>query len=309
VPASPFVAPTPPTGPLAPAPVPVAPLFPTGDPGPNGLGPYGPPSPPPGLFTDIELLIIKPSLKNQINSDRPFGTANAGTIPSANLGWTVSPKFEIGDRLPEGLGFFALSYRFMLSDGKQTQVFAGAPFQVHTRLDLNTIDLDYGTAPYEVAPHYELSYRIGARLSDIFFDSSVSTDGFRRQASNNFFGAGPHAQVDATHPLSFLPDVSLFGRLDGAVLIGNIHQHFREDAGGGTSDFVRNRTQSVPTLTIQAGLSYTPSFYKNLHFTTGWQYEHYWFLGQIGQDAAGNFSTSRGELSANSWFLRGQLDF
>ncbi len=311
---SPFVVEGQPTGPLAPMPPAPGPLFPVGDPGRNGWGPYEAPSAPPGLFLDVELQFLSPILKNHLNSDQPLGSVGSVTVPSASLPWTVSPKFELGYHLPDAQGLFAASYRFLVAEGTATPTIDGAAFNVRTRVNLNTFDLDYGTNPYVFSPRYELSYRIGARVSDIFFDSRVQGDVLTRQASNDFTGAGPHARVDLNRQIGFLPGLGLFGRADGSVLIGQIHQRFREDDTNPdgtvtTSVLTRTRTQSVPVLLFQLGLSYTPTFTKNLHFAAGYQYEHYWYLGQFGLDANANFSRSRGELSAQGLFVRGQLDF
>src|SRR5262249_1598328 len=144
------------------------------------------------------------------------------------------------------------------------------------------------------------------------FDSRASQDGFTQQASNNFFGAGPHARLDVERRLDLMPGLALFGRLDGAVVIGQVQQRFRAEVGGDggvmTDVVSQRRTQSVPVLNVQAGLSYTPWGFNNLHFTTGYTYEHYWYVGRIGIDSAGNISGSRAEFWSQGWFLRGQID-
>ena len=62
-------------------------------------------------------------------------------------------------------------------------------------------------------------------------------------------------------------------------------------------------------LTVQAGLTYTPCSAPFLHFAAGYQYEHCWYLGQLGLMPDGTFPTTRGELGAHALFVRGSWDF
>ena len=132
------------------------------------------------------------------------------------------------------------------------------------------------------------------RLADVFFDSRVGNDFFEEQAGNNFFGAGPHFALEADRRIGLLPGFALFGGIDGAVLVGQTHQHFQ--AGGllddGTplsADNIEQRTQSVPMLTLRAGFSYTPARLEFLHFTMGYEFERWWDLARLG--------SSTGDLS------------
>ena len=113
---------------------------------------------------------------------------------------------------------------------------------------------------------------------------------------------------------AFAPGLPLFGRLDGAVIIGQITQRFREeltvfDGVVLTDELTRRRSQAVPVLTVQAGLTYTPCSMPFLHFASGYQYEHWWFLGQLGLGSDGMLPSTRGELGAHALFLRASWDF
>jgi hypothetical protein len=310
--AGPVGAQGPPTLPAAPVP---PPLLPPTDPGRDGWGPYGPPSPPGGLFVDAEVQLVRPALKDRIVNDAPLPNGATLAVPGADLTWTVAPVFEVGYRLPEGLGLLALDYRFLESDGAATVHYPDqGDFHLRTRLSLNRWGLDYGTAPFEFAPRWDFAWRVGVRLEDVFFDSRLQGAGLTQQASNNFLGAGPHARLELWRRSPALPGLALFGRLDGAVDIGRISQKFRDQStnpGGSPSGagLEQNSTQAVPTLTAQAGLTYAPPWAENLHFAVGYLYEHYWYLGQLGENSAGQFSSSRGELTSHGAFLRGQIDF
>src|SRR5262249_47258534 len=158
-------------------------------------------------------------------SDVPLGSGNSLNVPTARLGWTVSPLFEVGYRLPDSLGFFALNYRFFDTDGHQTLDINGEPFDVKSRLSVNMWDLDYGTAPYLFAPGWQIGWRIGIRMLDVFYDARIA-DGVTQQASNSFFGAGPHARLDLQRNFGVVPGLGVFTSLDGAVIVGHTRETF-----------------------------------------------------------------------------------
>jgi hypothetical protein len=299
------------TAPIAPASPPPGAVV---DPGPDGWGPYGPASTPEGWFALLELDVVKPVLKDKLKSDNALGNGT-GPIetPSSKLPWTVAPLFELGYRLPESAGYLSLGYRFLTDQGNSTPTIDDTPVNVRTRLTLNSIYFDYGAAPFEPIPRYQLGWRLGFQFSDIFFDSTATTPTLTEQSGNYFYGAGPHARLDLARHIVVVPGLDLFGRVDGAVLIGPVNQHFSLTTPNGSvaasSSETQRRYQSVPTLTLQAGVGYTPPSLPNLHLTTGYQFENYWYLAQLGETASGGVPPSRGELMTQGWFLRAQLDF
>jgi hypothetical protein len=284
------------------------------DPGPNGWGPYGPPSAPEGYFAGVEFQWLKPVFRNHLNSDATLVLGDNLNVPSAKLAWAAEPVFEVGYRLADSAGYFALNYRFLNSDGTQTLDVNGTPSALRSRVALNSGDLDYGTSPSEVFPRLDLGWRVGVRLADVFYDTRLNNDALSQQISNDFFGAGPHGRMDVHYHINPVPGLSVFGRLDGAVLIGQINQHYRQAVTGadGTvsaAEQERRRTQAVPVFNTQLGLSYTPPSLPNLHLTTGYTFEYYWYLGQLGINPDATFPSSRGELGTQGWFLRAQVDF
>lgn len=280
------------------------------DPGLDGWGPYGLPSPEPGLFFNTELAFIHPVLRNRLTNDTPLRpSGNTLTVPSAELPWTVAPWFDLGYRLPRSLGIVSLNYRFFTADGNGTTVFAGLPSELRSRLGENVVNLDYGTGPCSFAPRWDFLWRIGAQYADVFFDSRLAGGSASQQASNHFNGAGPHARLDLSRSLDPLPGWSLFSRLDGAVVFGRISQKFSQQTAV-LETWEQNGTQSVPVLNVQAGLSYTPPALPGWRFTLGYTYEHWWYVGQLGEDSNdGSLSRTRGEFETQGIFLRGQVDF
>src|SRR5262245_33331621 len=189
---------TPHPSPLAytpPPPAPVIPAAPAMDPGPAGWGPYGPASAPPGWFADAEVAVVFPAIKFRLTNDQPLPiTGLQLNVPSVDLATSVMPTFEVGYNVGDSCGFFALAYSFLLSEGNGARDTRFGPADVRTRLAINWLDLDYGTTPFEFWPRWEVSWRIGARLVDVFFDSRATSAVVTQTASNDFFGGGPHAR-------------------------------------------------------------------------------------------------------------------
>lgn len=313
--------------PLLPGPPPVPPPLPPSaappreplerwlDPGPDGWGPYGPASPAPSFFFSTELDVIHPVVRNRLTNDTPLQpSGDVLTVPEARLPWTVSPWFDLGYWLPDSLGLVSLNYRFIMAEGSGTDRLLGEPAELRSRLTQHVINIDYGTTPCSFAPHWNFAWRFGVEIADVFFDSRLQEAALFQQASNNFFGAGPHARLELEHAPDLVPGLSLFSRVEGAVDFGRIDQHFREGvprAGelvGGLWD--QNGLQTVPTLLLEAGLSYRPPLLPCTIFSLGYFYEHWWYVGQLGTDSnAGLQSATRGEVESMGFFLRGQVNY
>jgi hypothetical protein len=282
------------------------------------------PSPPPGWFFDTELALVFPALKFRLTNETgpnllglargiplEIGVPGPGTIhvPAVSLDPTVMPTFEVGYRLADSGGYFALSYSFLNTDGTGTVMGPVAPLDVRTRLGINWGDLDYGTTPYEFAPRYLLSWRIGARIADVFFDSRASRAGFSESASNDFFGAGIHGRMDLERQVAFVPGLSLFGRLDGVLFVGRVTQRFDVELPGVSDTSSIHRTQTVPYIDPQIGVTYVPPSLPSLKLTTGYVFQDYFNVGRLGISPQGVVSTSRGEMWSQGWFVRARWDF
>lgn len=311
VPLPPLSQPTPLTyAPPPPGPI-VGPVIgPSLDPGADGWGPYGSCSTPPGFFFSTEVAFVFPAVKFRVTNDVPLpNTGLTLNVPSTELDWTVMPTFEIGYNLGDSAGLFALSYSFLLTEGKGQATNNLGTFDVRTRAQVNWADLDYGTSPYEFAPRWEVSYRIGARIVDVYFDSTATNPALTQSASNDFFGAGPHARMDIERRIVPIPGLSLFGRLDGAALVGRVKQNYQVALGGVTDSASARVGQTVPYINLQAGLSYAPPSLPGLKLTVGYLFEDYFNVGRLGVDNSGIVSNSRGELWWHGAFVRGQFDF
>src|SRR5579884_835752 len=294
------VPPPPPPGP-PPGPSPFAPP----DPGRNGWGPFGPCSNQDPFFAAVDLDVVGPSVVNHLRGTvtHADGTQTNVAVPRNDLDWTVMPRFEIGYRLPDSLGAFAFSYRFLADEGNGHDAAGDA---LRSRLNVNVFDFDYLTSPYEPLPRWELKWRVGIRLTTNYYDDrGLAADGTGQRESNYFIGAGPHGGLDVARNLPILPGFALVGKVDGAVLVGQTRQRYADTfaADGGTleTDEVTHRlTRSVEMVTLEAGVRYTPPGMEYLRFSAGYQFEHWWALGQNGANL---------QLNTNGAFLRAEIDF
>ncbi|HEY7312575.1 MAG TPA: hypothetical protein VH643_24640 [Gemmataceae bacterium] len=308
---APFPAP-PPAPPVPPGPPDASnPIYQPNDPGPNGWGPYEGPSAPATFFALHEVDILKPHLKSALTNNVPFPDGRQAQVqpPTTQLGWTGAPLFEFGWTLPNSLGYFAANYRLITDQANQNAPgLDGTEYALRTRLTVNQFNFDYGIVPYAFMPRWDVSGRFGIGLADVFFDNRAQNAFLTQYASNNFLGAGPHIRADVRRHVGLLPGLDLFGRADLTVLVGQIHQNYVEadvNRDGSTtqaSDFLR-KTQTVPVFTLQSGISYRPPSFDRWRFTVGYQFEEWFFVGQI------DGNVQRGQFYTNGVFLRGEANF
>jgi hypothetical protein len=314
---SPF-APTPVPAPGVPTPGPFAPPpaspFPprdAQDPGLNGWGLFDWPSLPEHFFADVEIDILKPHLKSALTNTVTFPNGSQDTVqpPTTQVGWTAAPRIEVGWFIQPDLGYFALSWRGFTDQAEQDVTsLDGTPFALRTRLDVNQVTFDYGTTPYSFAPRWFLSGRLGVAAADVFFDNQAVSAAQTLYANNNYYGAGPHVRLDLWREFNLLPGLSVFAQPDLMVLVGQIQQRYQEDdvaldGSTVTGFFTQRKTQTVPVLTLRAGLSYTPASLSQWRFMVGYEFEEWWFVGQV------DMAASRGQLSTNGIFLRALVSF
>lgn len=294
-----------PPGPLAPQPLPAPP--PEAVPGIPAPSPFeaapvpAGPALSAGYFVNAEIAILFPKVQGHGNP--PY------SVPFQDLSTTISPTFEFGYKLPESQGYFVGTYRFLNSDGTGSvaAVDGSSLFAVKSRLSVNSFGLDYGTVAEEFAPRYTFSWRIGARVDELYFDSRATNGALTYQASNYFLGGGPHARAELERRVVMLPGLSLYGRLDGSVLVGYVQQRYRDEGFGATITCRDYRT--VPVVQAQLGLSYAPPALAGFKVTSGYTYEEYFKVGTLGFGPNGSDRTSQGEAYWHGWFLRAQYDF
>src|SRR6516225_6570622 len=99
----------------------------------------------PGFFTNVELFFIRPHLNSNLTGNVTVSAAQTDTVNlqiSGSMGTTVSPRFEVGYRLPEQLGEFLIGYRF---ETFQRNSIPADDVAERDRFAMNLIDLDWGS--------------------------------------------------------------------------------------------------------------------------------------------------------------------
>jgi hypothetical protein len=294
-----IIAPPPPPPPVVVAPPPPAnPWAPTT---------WTPVCRPPGFYVDADIDIMSVQVSNHLNGVVPLPSGNTTVaLPGTHLDWTAMPTLALGYRLPDGLGAFALSYRFLDTDGHDfSQGFDGTD-ELHSRLSINIIDLDYRSNVYEPFPRLEVQGILGVRVGTTFYDTQLTGAMTDTHESNYYVGAGPHAAIDLNRRLPLVPGLALLGKIDGAVLVGNDNQRYSTlgfDAFGNGTDYEISyrRTVTSEMLAIEAGLSYRPPDLEALRFSTGYRYEQWWNMGRS--------NGSGTDLTTNGFFIRVEYGF
>ena len=279
-----------------------------------------PPLPQPGWFAAVELAIVGPHVKNRLTEMVQVGGAAPDTVhlPAAELNWTVSPRFDLGYRLPSGFGGFGVAYQTLATDGKTIIPGPDAPALLKSRLDVNVADLDYQSWEMSLWPHWGMKWWFGLRLANIFFDSQASEDFaaadagsgiFATHVTNRFLGIGPHYGLELARHWDGT-GLALTARADGATLLGRVHQDFLEfsTSPGPTGSLLfgetrRSNPQDVPMLNVFAGLTWEPRRYPDLCLSVGYQIEYWWNAGRLSTGA------SRGEWGDQGIVVRAGLNF
>jgi hypothetical protein len=276
----------------------------------------------PGWFTAIETDIVKPHVKYAL-SDTVQGSTivppgmmfpsrlitDQMALPFAALDWTAEPRIELGYRLPGGCGEFMVTYRSLVSQGSDILVNfdpAGDGL-LRSRVDLEVVDLDFASREFSLGPNWDIKWITGVRFADIFMDSRADGLVLEQRSSDHYWGVGAHVGLDLRHRLGNTR-LSLFGKLEMAALLGQVHQSFEETTfnpasqvttamAGGTLD----KTQAGMTIETQAGLSWRPWACRPITLSTGYQYEEWWYIGTVN----GNHAT----LSDQGFFLRAEWNY
>lgn len=263
---------------------------------------------PPGWFGEVELDLVGPHIKNRLMADVAVTDNFTDTVhlPTASLDWTLSPLFRVGYRFANNAGEFSAAYRFLTTDGRATLPDLGGfgLAGLNSHLDFNVVDLDYGSGNLAAGPYWDIQWRLGLRLADAYFNSRAGNEFEIVQTSNSFFGVGPHGGVQAWRRLD-VPGLAVYGRLEGAIPVGDIRQCFSEtlvvEDGNVTGVLRQRQTQAVPMLTFELGAGWVPPWSPFTRWTAGYYLERWWGLGEIGD--------SHADLTVQGLFLRGEIGF
>jgi hypothetical protein len=243
----------------------------------------------------------------------------------ARLDWTVSPHFELGYRLPSGFGELDVAYRFLLTEGtgstpagSTASPDAAAALTSHLRINLG--DLDYASRETSLGPNWGMKWRIGLRTADVFFDSQVdepfaaaaangASGFFERSISDNFWGIGPHAALELNRRRNPW-GLGWVGRLDGALLFGEVRQKFAEvsTTPGGSGLFDLSNPEQAPMLSGFLGLDWRPPCRPNMDILLGFTAEYWWNVGRLSDPDLYN-GRSGGEVGSYGPLLRLEYNY
>ncbi len=283
----------------------------------------------PGWLFDVETDILGTHVINHLgeNTVSPiFPSGGGANVPMATLDWTVSPRFELGYRLPSAFGEVDVSYRFLVAHGSGSAPVglaatpdADAALKSHLSMDIG--DVDYASRETSLAllgPNGPImKWRIGLRFAGLSFDSqaveplaaaAAGSGIFYRSIENDYFGIGPHAGLDLMTRRNS-SGLGWVGKLDTALLFGRVNQEFVRVSTTGASTEVdyTNQTQ-VPMLSGFLGLDWRPSSYPNLDILLGPTAEYWWNVGRMSDPDIYN-GTSAGEVGAYGAILRLEYNY
>jgi hypothetical protein len=271
-------------------------------------------SPPntPGWIGAVELAGVVPHIKNRLTEPVTLtnGVTDTVHLPTAELGGRVMPTIVLGYRCDQAAGEFTISYRFIAAQNSQfvsaadLPAFAPTGAAVKSRLDLQVLDLDYGSYEPSLGPLWTMKWKIGARGVIAYSDSQGFNDAVAQQTTNRFWGIGPHAALELRRWLGD-SGVALFGRIDMSVPIGRLAQNYVDMTApaSGEARFFQNMPQL--SLNVQFGVTWTPTDCDCFHVSAGYIYEHWWDLGALGAFAP----VARQELWIQGGFLRAEWNY
>ena len=269
-----------------------------------------------GWLVGVELAGIVPHIENKLTS--PVTLSNGVTdpavhLPTANLGANVMPKIELGYRFGQGFGEFTLSYRIVAAQGSQ-YVSGGELPQfaptgaVTSRLNLQTLDLDYGSYEPSLGPGWDMKWRVGARGIMYYADSQGADNVLAQQTTDRYWGIGPHVLLEVRRWLGH-SGFALFGRVDASMPFGRLTQGYIETATAADGTTASGETRlflnsEVATVACQFGVTWTPPDTDRFRVTAGYVYEHFFDLGAISTGVA-----PREDLSIQGGFLRAEWNY
>ncbi len=272
----------------------------------------------PGWYAGVDLGIMKPHLNNQLTTPFTFTgpTGNAITLPQAPLDWVGVPLLSVGYRLGEGSGEFRLSYRLLASAGnEQLPGFDSLiPAQLRSRLDVQTIDMDYVTREYtpEATDSSQFFFRdirggVGMRVVSAFFDShAVGTTITDTHVSSSYGGAGPRVFVELHRSLG-RSDFQFYTRVAASGALGPIRQQFTQtvQGPGGPDNGVfntQNQNAGMGILQAEGGFSWEPErLVRRLRVTAAYSWERWWNFART--------SDSNAEFTLQGLLLRAEFKY
>jgi hypothetical protein len=239
------------------------------------------PAEPPGWFGALTLGVVRPHLGGNISGVGPG-------LPFAELDWTALPRIEVGYRLADGAGDLRAGYHLLDASGAGSEF----PGGIHTRLDLNAIDLDYLSAEWltEATPDLFRNLRLvgGLRIAEAAVRSSGPLWDFRSDTC----GAGPRFGIEYRKPIPAPRPMELYLRTEATGLVAET----RQTIGYGLS--TPWQWSGAAAVLAEVGFGWWPMGPDGVRVQVGYQLEQWWNLGRT--DAANV------DLSVHGAFVRAE---
>ncbi len=253
----------------------------------------------PGWFADLDVGILAPHIDNSTMSlpvRFPDGTPLVVGANAARLNWTVSPRVEVGYRLPSGFGGISVSYRCLFASGSESVQGMDGPGMLRSRLDYHIGDVDWVSNEYTPWHFCDMRVRFGLRYFNTYFDAQASepfaeaaagSTIFDQRTTSSVWTVGPHAGLDLRKRLGF-GGLAVLGNLDLSEGWGRIRQNFyaasTTSLTGAPQDVVQtiSTSDAIPMLTARMGLSWQPLASPNFYLFAGGQLDYFWNTGRAG---------------------------
>jgi len=275
----------------------------------------GPPGTP-GWVAGVDVGVIVPHIKNHLFASvtRASGATDVVHLPTADLGVRAMPKFELGYRCGQAAGEIIVAYRFLAAHGDQfvspvdLPPFGPTGTPLTSRLDLQVIDVDYGSYEPRTILGWDMKWRAGVRGMIFYADSQANNGTLAQQTVNRYWGLGPHGSVDFRRGIGDT-GLALFGRIDGSLMFGRVAQRYIDTAiaADGTTDSGETRlflNGMITDIAVEAGLAWTPRWSDRFHVTAGYYYEHFFHLG-----ASAVPVSARQDLGIQGGFIRAEWNY
>ncbi len=247
----------------------------------------------PGWLLGVELAGVVPHVENKLFQPVTLSdgvTTDTVQLPAADLGMRVMPRVELGYRFGQAAGEVLLSYHFVVADGTQllpglatnapVPASATTPASLRSRLDVQVLDVDYGSYEPSLGPQWDMKWRVGVRGLMFYADSQAANGLVSQQVTDRYWGIGPHAVLDLRRWIGH-SDFAIFGRGEVGMVWGRMVQGYYEDVAplAGETRLFQN-TQAV-TVGFQAGATWTPERSEHFRLTAGYIYEAFIDVGTI----------------------------
>ncbi len=250
--------------------------------------------PQPGWFSDVQIGIVHPQVFfGQFKHSVIAGGSSHLVAPgTANYGWAVAPRIELGYRLPSGFGSFAISSRFFSAYG--TGSFSGPAGTADriSRIGVNYWDYDYISGrEYSPWTNWTLDWCAGVRTAFAWIGTVADQSFARAAAGHGVFiagssayalGNGPHFGVvlERKFPTSGLAFVTKLDIADEftrerdlfSASTTTLNAAGRPERGNFTTNF----WNIMPILNFQVGTGWSPPNNPNIQLYMGYIYEYWW---------------------------------